>query len=369
MSGIEIDIDLRLDRFPLKVQWSSDETALGVFGPSGAGKTSLLEAIAGLRRNTWGVIRVNGRTWLDSSSGVVKPPEKRGIGYVPQDARLFPHLDVLRNVLFGRRRAAAGATESRRVEPKRVMEVLELNGRDRADVASLSGGERQRVALARALCSGPELLLLDEPLGGLDLPLRRRILPFLIRIQREFGVPALFVSHDATEVRLLASEAIVLRAGHVLKRGRPDDLFVDETVLAIAWAEGFENVLRGAVVEWSGATVLVETEPGVRLMVPSAGLVEGREVAVMLRADDLILATQPPSGLSAQNVLTGRIEGFRAATAEAGDAAILVVVGRPEARTPLIVAITNQARRRLKLAVGTPVHLVFKAQACRAISA
>jgi len=210
---LEIDITLPLDRFPLSLTWQTDERAIGVFGPSGSGKTSLLEAIAGLRPETRGRIKVGGRTWLDSGSGLRLPPEKRGVGYVPQDARLFPHLDLLGNVLIGRRRAATG--RGAQLSPERVLSVLELGDRDDARVESLSGVEKQRVALARALCAGPDLLLLDEPLGGLDLSLRRRILPYLLAVEREFRVPSIVVTHDSAEVRLLSRETVVLLEGRV----------------------------------------------------------------------------------------------------------------------------------------------------------
>jgi len=368
MTSLSLDITLPLDRFDLVVGWGSDETTLGIFGPSGAGKTSLLEAIAGLRPEARGEIRVHGRTWLDSSRGICLPPERRGVGYVPQDGRLFPHRTVLGNLLAGRRRAER--TSARRLSPDRVLDVLELTGREQADVGSLSGGERQRVALARALCSGPELLLLDEPLAGLDLPLRRRVMPYLIRVQREFSVPSLYVSHDATEVRLLAREAIVLDAGRVIARGLPDELLTATTVLPLAWAEGFENLLRGGVVDAGGGTAVVEIEPGLRFTVPGHGLQPGGLAAVALGADEIILAVEPPAGLSAQNILPGRVSGFRAPTpvGDSDNVPVLVVVSLGYRAAPVLVAITAQSRRRLALAPGSPVHLIFKVQSCRAVT-
>ncbi|HKN46653.1 MAG TPA: ATP-binding cassette domain-containing protein, partial [Candidatus Polarisedimenticolia bacterium] len=163
---IVLDLTLSLERFSLSIRWETAETSLGIFGPSGAGKTTILESVAGLRRAE-GLIRVNGRTWLDSARGLYVPPERRGVGYVPQDALLFPHKNVVENVMSGQRRAERAARNG--VAPHRVLDVLELAHLAGRHVASLSGGERQRVALGRALCSGPDLLALDEPLASLDL--------------------------------------------------------------------------------------------------------------------------------------------------------------------------------------------------------
>src|SRR5437899_8925254 len=165
-----LDLTVPLDRFTLSIAWETSERFLGIFGPSGAGKTTILEAIAGLRRTARGVIRLDGRTCLDSERGIDLPPELRGVGYVPQDGLLFPHRDVFGNLLAGWRRAVQaaaplGSEPRRRLAPERVLEVLELASLARRPIATLSGGEQRRVALGRALCSGPDLLLLDEPLA------------------------------------------------------------------------------------------------------------------------------------------------------------------------------------------------------------
>ena len=219
--SLEVRLLVPLGGFELRVEWETSEPSLGVVGASGAGKTTLLESIAGLRPTARGLVRVNGRTWLDSDSGTRLPPERRGVGYVPQDLLLFPHMDVLANVLAGARRVAAP------LPSRRVLSLLELEALAHRDPATLSGGERQRVALARALCSGPELLLLDEPLASLDRPLRARILPYLLRVREEFGIPALHVSHEPEEVRALAREILVLDAGRVVGRGPAEDVLRD----------------------------------------------------------------------------------------------------------------------------------------------
>jgi molybdate transport system ATP-binding protein len=360
------DITLPLDRFTLTVRWETSHAALGIFGPSGAGKTSILESIAGLRRAARGTIRVGGETWLDSSRGIVRPPERRGVGYVPQDGLLFPHRDVLGNILSGTRRA--GRPGALRVDPERALEVLELGDLRHRDVSSLSGGERQRVALGRALCSGPALLLLDEPLGSLDQPLRRRILPYLLRIQKEFAVPTIYVSHEATEITLLSHEVLILEAGKEVARGRPQEIFIDRAIYPMARAGGFENLLTGRVVEASGAVATVELEPGMRVTVAAPDQVAGREVIVAARAEDFILAVYPPTGLSAQNILAGEIREIRQPAANdsssgeagaAGQVVVVVEVGRLAA--PLLATITAQACRQLALAPGGRIHLVCKA--------
>jgi molybdate transport system ATP-binding protein len=367
---LDLDLKLPLDRFTLTLRWRTDERALGVFGPSGAGKTSLLEAIAGLRPEALGRVRVGGRTWLDSSRGVRLPPERRGVGYVPQDARLFPHKNVRENLLVGRRRAEKG--QGARLDPERVLEVLELQGRETASITSLSGGERQRVALGRALCAAPELLLLDEPLGGIDLPLRRRILPYLLRVEREFGVPTILVTHDAAEVRLLSREAVVLIEGREAARGRPDDLFTGVELLARLGTAGHVNVLRGRVTAIAGLTVEIETGAGPPITAPAGGVSrKGEEVAILVRADELIVATESPHGLSAQNVMPGTVRTIieSRTMAESEDPALAVMVDVSSARAPLIAAVTPKASHRLGLSPGRSVFLVWKTHACRVVVA
>lgn len=365
---VAIDITLALDRFPLRLAWETDERSLGVFGPSGSGKTSLLESIAGLRPETRGRIEVGGRTWLDTDRGVRLPPEGRGVGYVPQDARLFPHLDLGQNVRIGRRRAARGRGAG--IDPGRVLAVLELAGREGARVETLSGGERQRVALARALCAGPELLLLDEPLGGLDRLLRRRILPYLLRVDREFGVPSILVTHDDAEVRLLSREAIVLIEGRAAVRGRPDEVFGERAVLERLGIEGHTNVLRGRATSIDGAVVTVDVGAGVAVSAPAAADVAvGGETAILVRAEELIVANASPHGLSAQNILPGRVRAVVETQAGAGEGSVAVTAHVAGARALLVAALTAQAARRLGLGPGSPIFLVWKTHAGRAVPA
>ena len=193
---------------------SIDERLTGritaLFGPSGAGKTTALDAIAGLRTPASGTICIGHRVVFASATRVNVPPYDRHVGYVPQDVALFPHMNVRRNVLFGRR-------PGQRLELQTVVSMLEIADLLEREVRELSGGERQRVALARALMSSPELLLLDEPLAAVDLERRRRILPYVERVRDELGVPVIYVTHDAEDVRRFADAVIVLDAGRVTR--------------------------------------------------------------------------------------------------------------------------------------------------------
>jgi molybdate transport system ATP-binding protein len=210
---ITLDFTLQQGSFLLELHEQLNGGIIALFGPSGSGKTTTLDAIAGLRRPRVGRIAVGDHVLFDRSHGVDLPPHGRHVGYVPQDTALFPHMNVRRNVLYGRR---AGQKLSLDVVV-RMLEVGQLLDRR---VPDLSGGERQRVALARALMSAPDLLLLDEPLAAVDVERRRRILPYLVRVRDDLGVPVIYVSHDRAEVDQLADRVVVLDEGRVVPQVR-----------------------------------------------------------------------------------------------------------------------------------------------------
>jgi molybdate transport system ATP-binding protein len=206
---IALDIELTQGAFELRARVDLDARVAALFGPSGAGKTTILDAIAGLRTPGRGSIAIDGRVLFASSGRIDVPPHRRQIGYVPQDVALFPHMNVRRNLLYGRHPGVSP-------DPDRVLGMLEIDKLVDRRVTDLSGGERQRVALGRALMSGPSLLLLDEPLAAVDVPLRRRILPYLQRVRDDLNVPIVYVSHDRGEVEDLADVVVTLEAGRVL---------------------------------------------------------------------------------------------------------------------------------------------------------
>ena len=208
---IVLDFTLRQGSFTLEVHVRLDQAITALFGPSGAGKTTVLDAIAGLRTPSGGSIAIDDQVLFDTARRIDVPTHRRHIGYVAQEVALFPHMSVRRNMLYGRR-------DGQKLSLDTVANMLEIAPLlDRA-VPQLSGGERQRVALARALMSAPALLLLDEPLAAVDIERRRRILPYLERVRDDLRVPIVYVTHDPTEVRQLADEVVVMENGRVVGR-------------------------------------------------------------------------------------------------------------------------------------------------------
>jgi molybdate transport system ATP-binding protein len=216
LTMLRVDISKRLGEFSLEAAFASEGRVTGLFGASGAGKTSLINIIAGLLRPDRGIIAIDGETLDDTAMRVHVPAHRRRIGYVFQDARLFPHLDVRGNLDYGRRMNRLTEDSAQRA---RVTDLLDIGSLLDRRPGKLSGGERQRVALGRALLSQPRLLLLDEPLGSLDEERKVEILPYLVRLRDEAGVPMVYVSHDADELRRLATNIVMLKGGRVIAFG------------------------------------------------------------------------------------------------------------------------------------------------------
>ncbi len=213
---LRVDVSKRLGEFSVEASFASEGRVTGLFGASGAGKTSLVNMIAGLQRPDRGIIAIDGETLDDTTARTHVPVHRRRIGYVFQDARLFPHLDVRQNLDYGRRMNRLAEDG---VQRKRVTDLLDIGNLLDRRPGKLSGGERQRVALGRALLSQPRLLLLDEPLGSLDEERKEEILPYLVRLRDEAGIPMVYVSHDAAEMRQLATRIVMLQRGRVTAFG------------------------------------------------------------------------------------------------------------------------------------------------------
>jgi len=349
MSETEIVLRGEAGAFRLDVHAAWRDRVAVLFGPSGAGKTTLLEAIVGLRPAMRGRIRIAGHWLEDAERGLFVPVEARGLGWVPQDPTLLPHLSVRGNVRFGQRRA--GARGAALLE--RAIEVLELGPLLDRRVEELSGGERRRVALARALASGPRAVLLDEPLSGLDRSLRARVLPFLLRVRDELGLPMFYITHDPNEAMLIGEVAVVLAGGLVIAQGSPREVLWSEAVLPFAQALGIENVLdaRGL----GGAAV--ETAGGLRLVIP-ADVPAGSRLRLGLRAEEILIAADPLGRISARNVLAVTV-----ASCEVGGGQALLHLDT--GAEPLVARVTASAADTLGLERGAKVYAVVKAQSLK----
>lgn len=341
--------------FTLDVAWTlRAREALAVFGPSGSGKTTLLRAIAGLLRPLEGHIVIDGEEVFDSRSGLWIPAHRRRVGYMPQSYGLFPHLRVRENVAFGLR-GRAGDVDSRRVDALLAkLHILEFAGRY---PATLSSGQQQRVALARALAPGPRLLLLDEPFSALDEELRRGLRAELRRLRDEAAVPLILVTHDWADVLALTDRVLVLDAGRVVAEGPPIEVLRRPQAEVLSRTTAVENILAGRVTGLDPSAGIMTCDlGGVALAAPYADLPVGAPVKVGIRAGDIILATEPPRGLSARNILQGRVVAVRQRGFERE---VLADCGQP-----FLVEITPRAEEKLRIAPGQAVWLVIKSNSC-----
>lgn len=346
----QIDLTLHQGRFVLDVAACLGEAA-AVVGPSGAGKTTLLEALAGLRRAE-GRIVVGGEVLQDSAAGIFLPPERRRLGYVPQDGALFPHLSVLRNVTFGRPKSSGPDLDP-------LIALLDLGHLLTRYPRHLSGGERRRVALARALLAHPRLLLLDEPTAGLDPVRARKALAGIRRVHAELGVPLLVVTHHPQEALALASEALLLDGGAVRAVGPARQVLLAPGVLAQEGGRRWENYIRARAVRHdpAGGSTEVRLDGGEAVTIPhTPDLAEGADLLLSIDAEDLLLATAPPVGLSARNAVAGRIDELIPV-----GSSIYARVG------PWLVHLTPAAMKELGLAAGSPVWIVAKTHSWRVV--
>ncbi|WP_084506616.1 molybdenum ABC transporter ATP-binding protein [Geminicoccus roseus] len=350
--SLEVRIRHRQGDFRLDVAFTGAGGLTALFGRSGSGKTTLVNAIAGLNRPAEGRIVLDGVPLLDTAQGLFVPVHRRRIGYVFQDARLFPHLTVRQNLAYGRwftPRSEAVAN------PEAVVAMLGIGHLLERRPADLSGGEKQRVAIGRALMASPRLLLMDEPLASLDESRKAEILPFIERLRDQAQVPIVYVSHAVAEIARLATGIVVLSEGRVAAAGEARGVMA-----RLDMFQGSERSEAGALLdtrlighEPEYALSILEAPAG-RLFVPALARPPGTMVRLRIRARDVTLATARPDHLSAQNILAGRI-------AEIGRTDGPVVDVRLDCHGDALVAqVTRRAIAMLGLEVGRPVFAVVK---------
>ncbi|MEH6786699.1 MAG: molybdenum ABC transporter ATP-binding protein [Paracoccus sp. (in: a-proteobacteria)] len=335
--------------FTLDARFEAPAGVTALFGQSGSGKTSIVNAVAGLMRPDHARIEAGGTVLTDTAARRFLPPHRRGIGYVFQEARLFPHLSVRQNLLYGRRFSHGGGAVQ-----DRVVEMLGIGHLLQRRPAALSGGERQRVALGRAILSNPRLLLMDEPLAALDQARKDGILPYLERLRDETGLPILYVSHSAAEVARLANTIVLLRAGRVAASGPAAQILSDPATAPLLGPREVGAILSARIEaqEADGLTRLASAAGPLWLSrIDSA---TGAVLRLRILAQDVMIALDRPTGISALNVLAGVVRDLTP-----DDGAMLV---RLEAGSQTLLArITTRSAQALALHPGKPVHAVLKA--------
>ncbi len=352
---LSVDVERSLGELRIRARFATEPGRItGLFGRSGSGKTSIVNMIAGLLRPDRGRIESDGRTIFDSSAGIDLAPERRRIGYVFQEDRLFPHLSGRRNLLYGRRFVPE---RERFVTLEQVVDVLGIGHLLDRRPAAMSGGERQRVALGRALMAQPRVMLLDEPLASLDAARKEDVLPFIERLRDEFAIPMVYVSHAMEEIVRLADRVALLSDGAVVATGPTEEVMSRLDLRPLTGRYEAGAVIATRVASHDDAFRLtVLAFAGGELRVPRLDVPVGTSLRVRIRARDVSLALAPPRGISVLNVLPGTVREIGDETESQVD--LLIDVG-----VPLWARITRKSLHDLGIEVGRRVYALIKAAA------
>jgi molybdate transport system ATP-binding protein len=362
--SLKVAVEKRLGSFLLDVAFDAPTPGIvALFGPSGCGKSTTINIIAGLLVPDHGEISLGGDVLLDTRRKIAIAAEQRGIGYVFQDARLFPHLNVASNLRYAQRRAQRAPY----VSLERVLAMLDLEPLLSRRVHRLSGGERQRVALGRALLSQPRLLLLDEPLAALDRDRREEVLPYLETLRDQLSIPMIYVSHQFDEVLRLATHIVLMQAGKVAAEGGITQMSLDPKLRALIGPDAVGAVIDGTVIGEDGASGLTRVRVGNgELKIEAARLVAGARMRVQLLARDVIVATRMPQYLSVRNCLPGVVTAIDDdGTGKGGDLGSDLVSIDIGAGASILARVTRAATHELELAVGAGVWALVKAVSLR----
>lgn len=356
---LRLSVSKRWEGFELRARLDAPTPGIvALFGRSGCGKTTLINIISGLLKPDEGRVELDGVVLTDTRERVAIPVERRRIGYVFQDSRLFPHLGVLANLRYGLRRAPKG---SRSIGLDEVLALLGLEPLLGRRPYQLSGGERQRVALGRALLSQPRLLLLDEPLAALDAARREEVLPYLEGLRDKLSIPMVYVSHQLEEVLRLATQVALMEAGQIVAAGALSDISLRPELQAIVGSEAVGAILDGAVARVDAERGITDVQVGggvLHVSLQEASV--GARIRVQLLARDIILATEPPRGLSVRNALQGVIAEI---SDDVGNAVLVKVdIGSGAA---VLSRVTRHAVQDLGLRPGMGVWVLVKAVSAR----
>ncbi len=353
----EVDILLPRKNFEVEIKEKFSAGITGIYGPSGSGKTSLLHTISGLIVPHQGKITVGGKVLFDKANGINIPVEKRNIGYVFQEGRLFPHINVEKNLMFGYKKNAEN-----NVSFHEVVELLNLEQLLKNKPSELSGGERQRTALGRSLLSSPDILLLDEPFSAVDVNLRKQILPFIIRIQQKVKIPILVVSHDLLDLLKLTELLCVIKEGKCLGHGTFYSLLKNKEISSICGSGPLVNSIEMKVAKTApgnGLTILYwkneKREVFIKCEKSKDKYTINQHIKIFINADDIALSTQQLNNVTIQN----QVEGNMLDIIERESSLLCVV----DCGFNLVVEITGQSKKRLGIDQGSKVWCLFKSVA------
>lgn len=349
--SLSLSIRHQVESFTLNADFEAPAGITMLYGRSGAGKTTIINALAGLMTPDVGRITLDDRTLFDTAAGINLPPHRRRVGYIFQDGRLFPHLTVRQNLLYGRwfapRKAGTDDTD-------KIVEMLGLASLLERRPSRLSGGEKQRVAIGRALLSAPDILLADEPLAALDDARKEEILPYFESLRDDFDVPILYVSHAEAEVTRLATTLVVLEQGKVIRQGAAEELLSDPSFTPLG--AGAAGVRLTARIDAQHADGITEVRAGsATLLLPRVPYAVGTEIRMRIAAQDVMIAKEKPTAISALNVLPARVSSMRQGTGPG------VLVQLEAGGNRLLARITQRSAVSLNLQEGDAVFAVLKA--------
>ncbi|KQR75997.1 molybdenum ABC transporter ATP-binding protein [Rhizobium sp. Leaf341] len=349
---LDVSVSHQLDAFSLDIAFSADAGVTALFGRSGSGKTSLIRILAGLIRPDEGQVRLDGETIIDTKSRTIIPPHRRRFGTVFQEGRLFPHLSVRQNLLYGRWFSKERPDND---EIARIVDLLGIAPLLSRSTTRLSGGEKQRVAIGRALLARPRLLLMDEPLAALDEARKAEILPYLERLRDETDIPILYVSHSIAEVTQLADRVLMIENGRLTGSGTAADMLsLPGSSEAISRREAGTMLEAVVAADQPDPRLVSVVAGGLNLRLAASGRQRGQRLRLRIAARDILLATRRPDGLSALNIIEGIITGMEPSGHDQVDVALDC------SGTRLTARITSVSADILDLTPGMTVHAVIK---------